>query len=234
MAASATPTTLEHLLECSTCLNRFSDPRVLPCLHSCCMECLKSHVSSNKSSDGSFNCPECREKCIIPEGGSDKFPTNFFANSVKDVLVPALQEQRSKTTPSSDSVMCKYYEEDHTSKHGEAVMFCIQCDVNFCDVCSDHHELFDVTKEHTVTSVGGLNSDLQMIHEQCLNCEVHQSHRINWFCKTCTLPACADCMLESHKDHDTTNSLSLKLSEKQICLMYLSWLLSTYSTCKIS
>lgn len=86
MAASANPSELKYLLECSIYLNRFQDPRVLPCLHSYCLECLHSHISSNKSSDGTFCCPECREMCIPPEGGVDNFPKNFFVNAMKDVI----------------------------------------------------------------------------------------------------------------------------------------------------
>ena len=43
-------------LKCSICLEFFSDPRVLSCLHTYCLKCLQGLVSDRKS-DLSF--PQC-------------------------------------------------------------------------------------------------------------------------------------------------------------------------------
>lgn len=209
MAASANPTDLTYLLECSICLNRFRDPRVLPCLHSYCLECLKTHVTTNTDKDGDFNCPECREKCSVPGDGVELFPKNFFVNAMKDVIPASyLQEPSVDGTSSSGPVMCKYYSEENASEHGTAVIFCAQCNAHFCKACSKPHGLFDATKEHKVVPVGDTKPDEQV--KQSLNCGLHQNHAINWYCETCKVPACADCILESHKDHYTQ-----KLSEAE-------------------
>ena len=41
-------------LKCSICLEFFSDPRVLPCLHTYCLKCLQGLVSDRKSD---LSCP---------------------------------------------------------------------------------------------------------------------------------------------------------------------------------
>ena len=49
---------VEEHLACSICLKQLKDPKVLPCLHSYCRDCivdLAEHAKSNK-----FNCPNCR------------------------------------------------------------------------------------------------------------------------------------------------------------------------------
>ena len=49
---------VEEHLACSVCLKQFKDPKVLPCLHSYCHDCivkLAEHAKSNK-----LNCPNCR------------------------------------------------------------------------------------------------------------------------------------------------------------------------------
>ena len=49
---------------CSVCLSRYDDPRVLPCLHTCCRRCLDAHVSARSR----FPCPACREDAYLNEG----------------------------------------------------------------------------------------------------------------------------------------------------------------------
>ena len=47
---------VEEHLTCAICLEQFKDPKVLPCLHSYCHECIvKLDQTGNK-----ITCPECR------------------------------------------------------------------------------------------------------------------------------------------------------------------------------
>ncbi len=48
----------EEHLTCSVCLEPFKDPKVLPCLHSYCHECIV-RLTKNAESN-TINCPECR------------------------------------------------------------------------------------------------------------------------------------------------------------------------------
>ena len=49
---------VEEHLTCSVCLKQFKDPKVLPCLHSYCHDCIVKLAEHAKSS--TFNCPNCR------------------------------------------------------------------------------------------------------------------------------------------------------------------------------
>ena len=49
-------TKFEEHLSCPICLEQFKDPKVLPCLHSYCHECI---VKLNKTGNY-ITCPECR------------------------------------------------------------------------------------------------------------------------------------------------------------------------------
>ena len=133
-----------YLLECGICLEEHKDPRALPCLHSFCLRCLKQHISATKARDGSFHCPKCRDKFTPPEGDVEKFPRNFFLNSLKDT-------QRS------------------TSKHLKGPVVPTQC-------------------------------------------EPHKN-KPDWYCQTCNLPGCAECMLRYHKFHESVEveSIACKL-----------------------
>ncbi|KAJ8913837.1 hypothetical protein NQ315_003746 [Exocentrus adspersus] len=64
----------EQLLTCAICLDRYRNPKLLPCQHSFCMEpCLEGLVDYVRRQ---VKCPECRAEHRIPYQGVQGFPTN--------------------------------------------------------------------------------------------------------------------------------------------------------------
>ena len=54
---------LEKLLECSVCMDTFTDPLCLPCMHTFCAKCIKEYVQKSQTEGNEtseFNCPTCR------------------------------------------------------------------------------------------------------------------------------------------------------------------------------
>ncbi|KAK8739439.1 hypothetical protein OTU49_003636 [Cherax quadricarinatus] len=65
---------LEQLLTCCICLDRFRNPKLLPCQHSVCMEpCMEGLVDYVRRQ---VKCPECRAEHRIPYNGVQGFPSN--------------------------------------------------------------------------------------------------------------------------------------------------------------
>ncbi|XP_055959210.1 tripartite motif-containing protein 59-like [Patella vulgata] len=68
---------------CSLCLNNFTKPKLLPCHHTFCQQCIddliKAYAHFNK-----FNCPTCRQQTDIPSGGASQFVTNFYLEDDDD------------------------------------------------------------------------------------------------------------------------------------------------------
>ena len=68
MAASAEP---EESEICSICFDDLQEARVLPCIHSFCLQCLDSYCKSNNKLPGDdVPCPECRTEFAIPKAGA--------------------------------------------------------------------------------------------------------------------------------------------------------------------
>lgn len=64
----------EQLLTCCVCLDRYRNPKLLPCQHSFCMEpCMEGLVDYVRRQ---VKCPECRAEHRIPYQGVQAFPTN--------------------------------------------------------------------------------------------------------------------------------------------------------------
>ena len=65
----------DQLLTCCVCLDRYKTPKLLPCMHSYCMEpCMEGLVDYVKRQ---VKCPECRAEHRVPYNGIQGFPTNI-------------------------------------------------------------------------------------------------------------------------------------------------------------
>ena len=58
--ATAAPEEVNKYMSCAICFERFKEPKVLPCLHTYCKECLVK-LMKKKGSDHIITCPECRQ-----------------------------------------------------------------------------------------------------------------------------------------------------------------------------
>ncbi|XP_069474567.1 tripartite motif-containing protein 59-like [Ambystoma mexicanum] len=79
---------LEEELTCCICSSIYEDPRVLPCSHTFCRNCLENVVqaSSNYSIWRlirlQLKCPICRSIAKLPSGGIGTLPTNFVLRAI--------------------------------------------------------------------------------------------------------------------------------------------------------
>lgn len=66
---------VQRLLQCAICLDKFKDPKLLPCQHTFCLTpCLEGLVEHRTRS---LRCPECRADHFVPRGGPAKYPNNL-------------------------------------------------------------------------------------------------------------------------------------------------------------
>ncbi|NXL63762.1 TRI59 protein, partial [Chordeiles acutipennis] len=88
----------EEELTCSICYSIFEDPRVLPCSHTFCRNCLEGviQLSSNfaiwRPLRIPLKCPNCRSIAEIPASGTESLPVNF---ALKAIIEKYQQEDRS-------------------------------------------------------------------------------------------------------------------------------------------
>ncbi|NXT75751.1 TRI59 protein, partial [Zapornia atra] len=78
----------EEELTCSICYSIFEDPRVLPCSHTFCRNCLEGVIQlSNNFSIWTplripLKCPNCRSIVEIPAAGIESLPINFALKAI--------------------------------------------------------------------------------------------------------------------------------------------------------
>ncbi|XP_048855731.1 tripartite motif-containing protein 2 isoform X1 [Brienomyrus brachyistius] len=144
----------KQFLICSICLDRYDNPKVLPCLHTFCERCLQNYIPAHSLT---LSCPVCRQTSILPEKGVSALQSNFFITNLMDVL---------RKSPDSGSEDCAVQETVAAvatgqplscPNHGNNVMefYCPPCETAMCEECTsgEHAEhptvpLKDVVEQH--------------------------------------------------------------------------------------
>jgi len=113
----------ESFLTCSTCLCNYDgaehNPKLLPCSHTICIECL-TRIVATFARDSQFRCPVCRELITIPSGGVQALPPSFLVNQLRDLMA----RQRREVVPKC------------SSHPNQELLFCESCDCVFCSLCT--------------------------------------------------------------------------------------------------
>ncbi|XP_035692299.1 E3 ubiquitin-protein ligase TRIM56-like isoform X2 [Branchiostoma floridae] len=183
----------EDFLECQICLQPYHRPKVLPCLHSFCLQCLEEFLKKQKVKT-ELDCPTCRSKTLLPGGGVAKLKDNFFVESLKDTV-----DVHKKLTDEGESLVCGSCE----TKSG-AESFCTECGDFLCDECAAMHRRMKVLRGHQVIGVEQLKaeSDTVKIKPRPLpSCRIHSQESLKFFCIDCSEAICQVCTALSHKDH---------------------------------
>ncbi|KAK6486736.1 E3 ubiquitin-protein ligase TRIM56-like [Huso huso] len=72
----------EEFLKCKICFELYKTPRILPCLHSYCEQCLAKMLEKGQ---GTICCPECRTKTYV-QGNVSNIKTNFYIKGLLDLF----------------------------------------------------------------------------------------------------------------------------------------------------
>ena len=190
---------LREITECSICLNVFTDPRVLPCIHTFCLDCLKRiSETAQKGPGDKLPCPLCRKEFLIPADGIDCVPKNFFLEN--------LLQYKMTLQMGSASIVCDVCSASDESKTGEiptATMRCLECQDNYCDSCVKVHQFLKVSRDHKLVKIGdeAATSGIMLV-QSVKYCSEHSQKPLEYYCADCRKIVCVHCFVERHKSHD--------------------------------
>ncbi|XP_013409942.1 E3 ubiquitin-protein ligase TRIM56-like [Lingula anatina] len=181
----------EHFVNCPICFKEYDEPTSLPCLHSYCKGCLKTHVG-DLTPGRTFSCPVCQRETRVPAEGLEGFSHNFYIESLQDTL---LQPPKKRTCGAC--ALATGAVVDATSK-------CISCHEYLCKQCAPYHCRTKFTKDHKIFTLEQLRSKEYKAEIQELQiylCPDHKDEAIKYFCEKCQRPICRDCKILLHDDH---------------------------------
>ena len=182
---------IEHVA-CSICLDTFTDPKTIACLHTFCCECLKRHALTTQQ-DGKFRCPECQAEIGVP-GRFDKLPTGFLQNSLLGVL--AVQKSGD-----GSEISC-----GNCRKKSAETSFCFECGKFMCPDCINAHELlrnvaFEGHKVRPVKHFQAEDYEALLKRQSFCSEQYHEREVTRFFCIDCQTSVCQICIVTDHKNH---------------------------------
>ena len=186
---------LEDQLTCPVCLDQFTDPRTLPCLHSFCIQCLKGVPLDLKgNSKRTLSCPTCRTEADLPQQGVDAFHKAFHLNN----LIEVHELMKKVNVSGGKSTVC-----DHCKKV-EAIGYCPECTMFLCHSCNNVHKSWHQTSSHKLIGIDEVSSKTaEMVSvkpEPVINCSSH-NRPLDIYCVNCDQPICYLCTIKDHKGH---------------------------------
>ena len=181
---------------CEKCEEFYSDPRMLPCLHSFCLKCLDKELEKQGSKD-TLQCPSCEEKVALPVGGVSALPQDLRKAHESEIA-----HISSKVEDANEQCECC-----GRSNCGKAIAFCVDCDEFLCKSCEEYHSKRRKTVKHTIVvtgerlSKGNEESTFSKFHQPQMPCPQHKDEVLKVYCMKCEKLICRDCMEFDHSDH---------------------------------
>ncbi|XP_052440306.1 E3 ubiquitin-protein ligase TRIM39 [Carassius gibelio] len=173
MSSSSGP--LSEELQCSICLDVFTDPVTAPCGHNFCKTCLNKHWDNSQT----CSCPYCKETF----SQRPDLKINITLREVAD-------HYKKKSPEEKNEVRCDICEEGKL----KALKSCLVCQSSYCETHLEPHLKVAGLKKHKLMNpVSNLEDYICQKHERPLEL----------FCRddrTCVCPMCA---LTDHKNHST-------------------------------
>ena len=186
-------------LECAICSDRFTEPKVLDCLHSFCLQCLLKLQERQEPDNAKVHCPLCRRETSLNMKGVAGLPNNFKLSALVEEF--ALQEKLMEGQGSE--VKCQNCDDGN-----HAVSRCMDCDNFLCQECQRAHCRMAVMKSHKVYTMAQLQSGeityKSKLREFVPKCEKHTDQNLSFYCNTCDKLVCTTCTILDHKipNHD--------------------------------
>ena len=198
--------TLPHTI-CGVCSKSYNDPRILPCLHSFCQQCLH-HEIMKSGSQQVFKCPTCERNINIPVGEASSLPQNLYLGFEVEVA-----GYMSKIVSNSE-VCCDECIDGH---NGPAEVFCCTCHQFLCSYCHDYHRNSRKLSKHNMVGLdkeGAKQLQATIIKPEECYCPYHEERALRLYCETCNLLVCRGCTTGDHKGHSVTELAAVAMTHR--------------------
>ncbi|XP_029456336.1 E3 ubiquitin-protein ligase TRIM47-like [Rhinatrema bivittatum] len=160
------------------------NPVTIPCGHSFCMECVRSHWDNPSRTDQDVSCPLCRT--AFP--ARPELCKNLTLSELLERWQPVRQAPVTEASSSSEDVLCDFC----TDEKEKAAKSCLVCMASYCASHLQTHYRNAVFQSHQLVP--------PVRHIESV-CRVHLQP-MQGFCKTDQKCICQICASQDHKDHE--------------------------------
>ncbi|CAI9569618.1 unnamed protein product, partial [Staurois parvus] len=166
-------------LECSICLDIYTDPVTLKCGHNFCQDCIGRMLDTQEGS-GWYSCPECRDEF-------QERPALRRNITLRNIVENFMSSQRNQE---STGVFCTYC--IHTPV--PAVKSCLMCEASLCD---NHLRVHSKSPEHVLCDL--------TTYLETRKCSIHKE-LLKYYCTVDSTCICVSCSLVGeHRGHQVVS-----------------------------
>ena len=184
---------LEEQLTCPVCLELYTNPKTLPCLHSFCEACIERFPQDKEGETYYLSCPTCRHHTELPGGGAGAFPVAFHINNLKEV------HSLMKKASDPQQVTCD------NCNTANATGYCKDCSKFLCQKCMDAHKIWAPFANHQLMDLSDVEASTFQLpsakQDPTPTCSSHREPLVI-FCETCDEVICQHCTVHIHRDHE--------------------------------
>ena len=178
-------------LECSVCLDTYTNAKLLPCFHSFCKKCLEHLVVQDR--DGlTLTCPNCRRTTPLLPAGVSGLQTDFHVEhlfEIQDMLSKAKEPQKTQCEK------CEQF---------LATGFCRDCSQFVCNKCTELHQTWKEFSTHQIASLSVVQKEAANLvppTKKVMYCPKHLEKMLEIYCETCGELICNHCTIRLHQGH---------------------------------
>ncbi|XP_076455151.1 E3 ubiquitin-protein ligase TRIM56-like isoform X1 [Babylonia areolata] len=201
--ASAVAADSTDTLTCSVCHNFFHDPKLLPCGHLLCRDCLLSWMESNKNA----SCPLCRHRIVDADSEGN-------LNEIADMLPTDLSMVR---LVEAEQLLHKQHQ-CCSCEEVVATSLCLNCRDMICKSCAKMHIKFSSSKNHVVEELSNLTPEKLSANHGPPTCAYHANEVCTLYCPTHEELICHTCAVTRHRQCQEVKELEEKVSEAHAVL----------------
>ena len=187
---------LSRSITCSICNKYYTDPRVLPCSHYFCCECIRGLLASGTTA---ITCPNCKDTSTstTTECGSleSTFPPALVVNHLK------LRHSRMAKLdggPGGEGILCEM------CSGLQATAYCRECEEFICSDCLSYHKKMKVKfNGHETYSLEDIKNGVAQFPKSYptpSKCPEH-TELFKLYCFDCCRLICRDCIVIDHANH---------------------------------
>ncbi|XP_072259401.1 E3 ubiquitin/ISG15 ligase TRIM25-like [Pyxicephalus adspersus] len=187
-------------LECSICLNIYTDPVTLICGHNFCRVCVERMLDTQDSL-GVYNCPECREAFQVRPA----LRKNTTLSNIAQRFLSATPQQKGSRILCTNCI--------HASV--PAAKSCLLCE---CSLCDNHLRVHSTSPEHVlIEPITSFSNRKCRIHKKILE----------YYCMEDAAYICISCRLDGeHRKHQISPMKEI-CDKKKIQLKHVHAMLSS-------
>ena len=140
MAEEVLKKLFEEQLNCSICLDTYTDPKLLQCFHVYCRQCLVPLVDRDQQGRLGLSCPTCRQVTPIPDRGVAGLQPAFHINHLLEVQESLQKVENPAATPEGavkdPEIVEPYFRFCFEHLEEELRLYCETCGELVCVQCA--------------------------------------------------------------------------------------------------